>query len=353
MNSVLEPTSIDDVVAAVRSTDRLLPVGARTKPRLGATAATLLSTRRLAGIVEYQPAEYTLTARAGTPLSEIAVALAAKGQYLPFDPPLAAAGATLGGTVAANLAGPGRFRYGGGRDFLIGIKLVDGTGQLLTGGGKVVKNAAGFDLPKLVVGSLGRLGVLTELTFKVFPRPPATLTRCLRCASHAEALARLAQLATSRFEADALEYTPADKALYVRLGGPAESNAALAAELGGESVDEAGFWPARADFAWAPADRALVKIPTSPRSGFALADALEDADAHTLQLSAGGATAYVATADPRALDRLLQTHDLSGLVLRGDTASLWLGTVPQRTIDAHLRKVFDPHARFPSLTAES
>ena len=102
--------------------------------------------------------------------------LAEHGQYLPFDPPLAAAGATLGGTVAAGLSGPGRYRYGGVRDFVLGVRFVDGMGNLVRGGGKVVKNAAGFDFPKLMVGSLGRLGVLAELSFKVFPQPPAFAT---------------------------------------------------------------------------------------------------------------------------------------------------------------------------------
>src|SRR5690606_9356314 len=125
-------------------------------------------------LVEYDPGEFTFTAAAATPLREVREMLAAHGQYLPFDPPLADAGATLGGTVAAGRRGPGRLRYGGVRDFLIGIRFVDGRGALVQGGGKVVKNAAGFDLPKLMVGSLGRLGILTELTFKVFPAPPAT-----------------------------------------------------------------------------------------------------------------------------------------------------------------------------------
>src|SRR5207253_6842143 len=137
-------------------------------------------TAGLRGITEYDPSEFTFTAGAGTPVREIVAALAESGQYLPFDPMLVEAGATLGGTVAAGLSGPGRFRFGGVRDFILGVRFVDGAGRLLRMGGKVVKNAAGFDLPKFFCGSLGRFGLIVEATFKVFPRPASRLTLRLR-----------------------------------------------------------------------------------------------------------------------------------------------------------------------------
>ncbi|NJN81466.1 MAG: FAD-binding protein, partial [Caldilineaceae bacterium] len=170
----IQVQSIDDVVEAVRSGLWLHPVGGGSKPALSTPRdRAALEMRSLTGILEYDPGEYTITALAGTGLSEVQATLAANGQYLPFDPPLADRGATLGGTVAAGLSGPGRVRYGGVRDFLIGVRFVDGRGRLVRGGGKVVKNAAGFDLPKLFVGSLGTLGLLVETTFKVFPQPRA------------------------------------------------------------------------------------------------------------------------------------------------------------------------------------
>ena len=129
----------------------------------------MLDLSRLSGVLEYEPGEFTFTALAGTPLASVDSLLAEHGQYLPFDPPLAERGATLGGTVAAGLSGPGRYRYGGVRDFILGVRFVDGAGALVRGGGKVVKNAAGFDLPKLMVGSLGQLGVLVELTLQSLP----------------------------------------------------------------------------------------------------------------------------------------------------------------------------------------
>src|SRR5947208_13328723 len=170
------PSSVTELVEAVRSAPRVLAIGAGTKPRLSAVDCAKISTRNLSGIIEYEPSEFTFTALAGTPISDITAALAERGQYLPFDPLLVRAGATLGGTVAAGLNGPGRFRFGGLRDFILGVKFIDGLGRLLRLGGKVVKNAAGFDVPKFMVGSLGRFGVLTEITFKVFPRPAATHT---------------------------------------------------------------------------------------------------------------------------------------------------------------------------------
>src|SRR5581483_4094672 len=175
---VLEPTTQAELVDAICSAPRVIAGGAGTKPRLVSVGAEVvrLSMTHLNGIIEYEPSEFTFTALAGTPLREIMAALAERGQYLPFDPMLAAAGATLGGTVAAGLSGPGRFRFGGLRDFILGVRFVDGMGRLLRMGGKVVKNAAGFDLPKFFVGSLGRFGVLVEVTFKVFPRTTSALT---------------------------------------------------------------------------------------------------------------------------------------------------------------------------------
>ncbi|MEX0891137.1 MAG: FAD-binding protein, partial [Gemmatimonadota bacterium] len=122
------PTRAEDVVDAVRTHDRVVPHGQHTKAPLVAAdgAAIHLDMRGLSGVSQYDAGEFTFTALAGTPLAEIETLLAAHGQYMPFDPPLADAGATLGGTVAAGLNGSGRLRYGGVRDFIIGVAFVDG-----------------------------------------------------------------------------------------------------------------------------------------------------------------------------------------------------------------------------------
>ena len=152
----------------------------------------MLDLSRLAGIVEHTPrnarsrrwrARASPTSSARSP---------PHGQYLPFDPPLAAAGATIGGTVAAGVNGSCRYRFGGIRDFLIGARLVDGDGRIIHSGGKVVKNAAGFLLHQAMVGSCGRLGVVAELTFKVFPAPAAHATVRVDAGDLASALALMA-----------------------------------------------------------------------------------------------------------------------------------------------------------------
>jgi glycolate oxidase FAD binding subunit len=117
------------------------------------------------------------------------------------------------------------------RDFILAVRFADGEGRLLRGGAKVVKNAAGFDIPKFLVGSLGRCGVIVEATFKVFPRPPAALTLRVPCEFPAQAIERLAAGANSRWELEALDFVPSESALYVRVAGPVEANAALAAEI--------------------------------------------------------------------------------------------------------------------------
>ena len=136
---------------------------------------------------------------------------------------LVEAGSTIGGVVASGLSGPGRFRYGGVRDFILGVRLVDGAGRLLRLGGKVVKNAAGFDVPKFLVGSLGRFGALGEVTFKVFPKPAATLTLRLHAVNADEATRVLTGAANSRFEFDALDVPPGGPQVLARLAGPPEA----------------------------------------------------------------------------------------------------------------------------------
>ena len=212
--------SVADVQAAVTNAGRLLVRGGGSKTALSRPqpGAAVLELARLAGILEYNPGEFVFTALAGTPLATIEAELAQHGQYLPFNPPLAGRGATLGGTVAAGLSGAGRQRYGGLRDFFIGARFVDGQGRLVRSGGKVVKNAAGFDQHKLLIGSLGRLGVLVELSFKVFPQPPAYGTLRVDVADAAAGVAVLRRLATTRFDLEALDLRVNDPTLFPAAG---------------------------------------------------------------------------------------------------------------------------------------
>ena len=135
----------------------------------------LFDTRGYAGIVDYEPSELVLTARCGTPLAEVEAALSGSGQCLPFEPPHFGA-ATFGGCVAAGLSGPRRASAGALRDFVLGVKLLDGRGRVMQFGGQVMKNVAGYDLSRLVAGSLGTLGLIAEASLKVLPRAPLDLT---------------------------------------------------------------------------------------------------------------------------------------------------------------------------------
>src|SRR5579859_516912 len=183
--NVIRPPTVseagDAIRAAVAAGQCLMVRGGGTKWSIGAVPniqAVIMETGALCGISEYDPGELTITAGAGTPLNEIVDALGKHGQYLPFDPLFVDLdlNATLGGTVGAGLSGPRRLRYGGLRDFIIGIHYLNADGVLVHSGGKVVKNAAGYDFSKLFCGSLGTLGILTQVSFKVFPQPQASET---------------------------------------------------------------------------------------------------------------------------------------------------------------------------------
>jgi len=140
-----------------------------------AARGELLDTRAYAGVVDYEPSELVLTARCGTPLAEVEAVLSGKGQCLPFEPPSFGA-ATFGGCVASGLSGPRRASVGALRDFVLGVKLIDGRGRIMQFGGQVMKNVAGYDVSRLVTGSLGTLGLIAEASLKVLPRAPVELT---------------------------------------------------------------------------------------------------------------------------------------------------------------------------------
>lgn len=356
---MLEPTSIDELIAAVKERPKMLPVGGRTKPQLSTVDGVgLLSLKKLTGITQYEPSEYTFTALAGTPVCDVRDTLAERGQYMPFDPCLVSAGATLGGTVASGISGAGRFRFGGVRDFLIGVRFIDGTGRLLSGGGKVVKNAAGFDTPKLMVGSLGRLGVLAELTFKVFPKPESLETLQISCASHVEAMNHLTKLAGGRWELDALDYRPADKQLFARVGGPAaavnEMAGALEREINASRMIEAeadSFWSNLSELGSTSIDTIVSKIPVTPKAFLKLQAHLDSIKGCSTHLSGGGAFVWLSLSTDesfQATDAALRSSGLGGLVIKGATPSMWIGQRPERAIDAAVKKVFDPESRFPT-----
>ena len=200
----------------------------------------ILSTRALNGVVDYQPKELVLTAQAGTPLAEIEGLLTEQNQMLAFEPPDFGEPATLGGCIAAGLSGPRRPYAGSARDFVLGVRMVDGTGQPLRFGGQVIKNVAGYDVSRLMVGALGTLGLLTEISLKVLPKP-ATETSLQFELGEADAIRTMNQWAGQPLPLSATSWHAG--LLTVRLSGATSAVHAAQVKLGGEVVhDPAAFW---------------------------------------------------------------------------------------------------------------
>jgi glycolate oxidase FAD binding subunit len=217
---------IDAVRAAGASGRTLRLRGGGTKDFWGAPLqGEVLDTRVCAGIISYEPSELVVTARCGTPLAELEAALAEKGQCLAFEPPHFGAGATVGGMVAAGLSGPARASVGAVRDFVLGVRMVNGKGEDLTFGGQVMKNVAGYDVSRLLAGSWGTLGIVTEVSLKVLPVAPAEATLMCAGIGQKDALDLLHRwggqplpLNASAWVHDTLS-SPGDDYLFVRLRG--------------------------------------------------------------------------------------------------------------------------------------
>ncbi|GAB3387928.1 glycolate oxidase subunit GlcE [Azotobacter armeniacus] len=241
----MSPSSLDasaelleQVNQAIAARTQLRIRGGDSKAFLGhAVAGEPLDTRRHRGIVSYDPTELVVTVRAGTPLAELEQALAEQGQLLACEAPHFGT-ATVGGMVAAGLSGPRRPWAGAVRDFVLGTRLITGHGKHLHFGGEVMKNVAGYDLSRLLAGSFGCLGVITEVSLKVLPRPRACAS--LRLAMNVgRALTRLAEWGQQPIPLSAACHD--GEALYLRLEGSEGSLAVVRQRLGGEVLDD-GFW---------------------------------------------------------------------------------------------------------------
>jgi len=184
-----------------------------------------LSTLGLSGIVDYVPGALTMVARTGTPLSEIQSVLAAEGQQLAFEPSdyksvLNRSGtSTIGGVFATNSSGARRIQCGAARDFLLGVRFVDGQGKLIKNGGRVMKNVTGYDLVKLMAGSWGTLGVMSEVSFKVLPAPGKTASLLLETRNHNVAVAAMAAALGSPYDVSGAAYLPGSGACMIRVEG--------------------------------------------------------------------------------------------------------------------------------------
>ncbi|MEY4710561.1 MAG: putative Glycolate oxidase subunit [Pseudomonadota bacterium] len=236
MDSALAPL-IDRIRAASAARQPLRIRGGGTKDFYGepGAPAQVLSTMAFAGIVSYEPSELVVTVRAGTPLADLEAALAAQGQCLPFEPPHFAESATVGGMVAAGLSGPARASVGAVRDYVLGVTMVNGRGEVLVFGGQVMKNVAGYDVSRLMTGSLGTLGLIAQVSLKVLPVAPAEATLRFEM-SQQEALERLNAWGGQPLPLNASAWVQDGgvPTLYLRLRGAVAAVEAACRSLGGE-----------------------------------------------------------------------------------------------------------------------
>ena len=330
---------VERIRSAHAANTPLIIQGGGSKPFYGnPDEGEVLSTRALAGVVDYQPKELVLTAHAGTPLAEIEALLAEQNQMLAFEPPHFGGTATLGGSIAAGLSGPRRPYAGAARDFVLGVRMIDGTGQPLRFGGQVIKNVAGYDVSRLMVGALGTLGLITEVSLKVLPQPAAETTLKFEL-DEAAAILKMNQWAGQPLPLSASSWHAG--LLTLRLSGAASAVHAAQTKLGGEPLQDASaFWQRLRDqatpfFDKRPLWRLAVK-PTTPPLKLG----------NALWIEWGGAMRWLASELPAAALRVAARQ-------AGGHATLFRGKAPAdgafaplapalATLHRSLKQRFDP-----------
>lgn len=322
-----------------------------------ALTGEVIDTRGLQGVVSYEPSELVVTARAGTALAELQALLADHGQCLAFDPPHFSPGATVGGMVAAGLSGPARASVGAVRDYVLGVEILNGRAELLRFGGQVMKNVAGYDVPRLLAGSLGTLGLIAEVSLKVLPFAVATQT--LRFAMAQDA----ALDSLNRWGGQPLPITASawsDGVLHLRLEGAAAAVSAatrkLGGEMGGEAVDEpeaAAFWAGLREqthpffTAGAVADAPLwrLSVPSlAPPLDLPGAQLIEWGGAQRWLRGGAANTAAIRAAAQRAGGHA--TLFRAGAAERSASDVFQPLSAPLARIHRNLKTAFDPHGVF-------
>ncbi|WP_029029435.1 glycolate oxidase subunit GlcE [Salinarimonas rosea] len=332
--TIHSPASEDEVRALVcDAAGRAVPLavaGGATKHGVGRPAQTqeTLSTRGLSGVTLYEPAELVIGARAGTPLAEVEATLAEKGQRLAFEPAdwralLGTEGEpTIGAVAAANVSGPRRIMVGAARDALIGVRFVNGRGEAVKNGGRVMKNVTGLDLVKTLAGSWGTLAILTEVTFKVLPIPQRTATLVYSGLDDTRAVTALCAALGSPFEVTGAAHVPGDgggAGTLIRIEGFEASVRyrlgelkSLLAEYGEpglvEDADGEALWRGVRDVAplVTPPERAVWKISTAPSRGPALAAAIGAQTEARWLYDWGGGLVWLAAAADEAATRIVR-----------------------------------------------
>ncbi len=307
-----------------------------------------LDMKPLSGISAYEPSELVVTVRVGTPLAELEAALAEQGQCLPFEPPRFSAGGTVGGMVAAGLAGPARAAVGGVRDYVLGATMLNGRGELLSFGGQVMKNVAGYDVSRVLAGSLGIFGPICEVSLKVLPQPPAVLTLRQELDA-ASAIRRLNTWGGQPLPLNASAWW--DGMLVLRLAGARAAVESARARIGGELIEPAmaePFWRGLRDHS----DEFFVGAAKAVEGGACLWRLSVPATAGPLKLSGeqliewGGAQRWICTTAPAATLREAAAAVGGHAVLfraREKTAGTFAPLPPALArIHRELKTAFDP-----------
>lgn len=322
----MTPTTETELAEAIASaTTPLRIVGGDTRQIGRADAQHSLHTSGLSGITLYEPGALTLVARAGTPLSEVRAALATEGQRLPFEPGdmraiYGATGvSTIGGVVATNASGPRRIQAGACRDSLIGVRFVDGQGNILKNGGRVMKNVTGYDLVKLMCGSHGTLGVLTEVSFKVLPAPEASATIVIEGQSDSEAVASMSAALGSPFDVNGAAHFDGKTVIRVEgLEGSVKYRATELVKKIGGTVADFDWTTVRDISGLARRDGDVWRFSVKPSDGPALGAALRKAGALDVQYDWGGGLVW--SLSPKGIDMRVAMGTLKGsaMLIRGD-----------------------------------
>lgn len=326
----------------------LRPRGSGSKDFYGGPlTGEIVDTRPYAGVIRYEPTELVVTARCGTPLDELDAALRERGQCLPFEPPRFGGG-TVGGMVAAGLSGPGRMAVGGVRDYVLGVRIIDGHGDLLRFGGEVMKNVAGYDVSRVMAGSMGTLGLITEVSLKVLPLPSTCRTTVLEV-DRARALRKMNQLAGQAVPVTASAWFAGR--LFLRFAGAVPAVAKALETTGGETLTDAdAFWDGLREQAhpfFAPAlreERALwrVTLPSVVDPALPGDDAL---------IEWGGAQRWCYAEDPSPLRASVAAAGGVAVGFRCTPGDSRGEAIPPRApavraIEQRLKKAFDPAGIF-------
>jgi len=289
------------------------------------------------GIVSYEPTELVVTARTGTPLADLEQTLAESRQMLPFEPPAFGAGATIGGTIACGFSGPARPYRGAARDFILGVNCVSGRGEYLRFGGQVMKNVAGYDVSRLMVGAMGTLGVMTEVSLKVLPSPVIERTLVFDCNGNG-ALVKMNDLGGRPLPVTGTAWH--DGKLRVRLSGSEKAVESAASSLGGDlDVAGASFWQALKEH------RLEFFAGTEPLWRLSIAPPAEMPDlAGESLVEWSGALFWVRGDDPQALSALARERGGNLTRFRGAERSVSFQPLgdTEAALNRGLKRAFDP-----------